>query len=149
MKKSKDRLPPFVAIPWDILNSKSYKNLKFASAKALPYFLGKPKLRFTDIDYCVSVFNFSYGEALKLGFARETFSRAVKDLQANGFIVKVKSGGLRGDQKSYSKYTLSSKWKQIENKEKIQMAISRIESKNGNEKQLKKASTSSYLGMMA
>ena len=132
MKKNKSKLPPFVALSWELLNSKSYQELNFASAKVLPYFLGKPKLRFDDPNYYESVFNFSYGEAEKLGFARETFSRSVKDLQEKGFIVKVCSGGLRGDSKSYSKYRLNDEWKDEERKRLMDMAIYRIQSKNGN-----------------
>ena len=128
-RKKGDRLPPFVAVSWEILNSKAYKGLNFASAKLLPYFLGKPKIRFDDPSYHEAIFNFSYGEAETLGFARQTFSRSVKELQAIGFIVKVSSGGLRGDSKSYSKYRLSDSWK---GRERGNMAISRIESIYGN-----------------
>jgi hypothetical protein len=132
MSKKKSALPPFVALSWELLNSKSFKELNFASGKLLPYMLGKPKLRFDDPNYYESVFNFSYGEAEKLGFARETFSRSIKDLQAKGFLTKVSSGGLRGDSKTYSKYQLSKEWKERQNKELMQMAIYRIQSKNGN-----------------
>jgi hypothetical protein len=133
MKNSKKtyRLPPFVAITWEMLNSKPFKELNFASAKALIYFLGKPKLRMDDANYYDSVFQFSYGEAEKLGFARETFSRCIKDLVAGGFLVKVSSGGLRGDSKSYSKYSLSPKWKMKAVAVALQVANYRIQSKNG------------------
>ncbi len=117
--KKANRLPPFVAISWDILNSKAYQELNFASAKILPYLLGKPKIRFDDLNYYESVFNFSYGEAEKLGFARVTFARCVKDLQAKGFLIKVCSGGLRGDSKSYSKYKLSRGWKERAEKDQV------------------------------
>jgi hypothetical protein len=132
MKTSKKshRLPPFVALTWELLNSKAYKELNFASAKILPYFLGKPKLRMDDLNYYDSVFQFSYGEAEKLGFARETFSRCIKDLSTSGFVIKVASGGLRGESKSYSKYSLSPKWKLKAVAEALRMANYRIESKN-------------------
>lgn len=128
--KKGTRLPPFVAISWEILNSKPFQKLNFASGKILPYFLGKPKLRFDDLNYYESIFNFSYGEAEKLGFARETFSRCVKDLQADGFLIKISSGGLRGDSKSYSKYKLSKEWKVKGNEELVKMAMYRIQSNN-------------------
>jgi hypothetical protein len=57
---------------------------------------------------------------------------AGKDLQDKGFIEKVCSGGLRGDSKSYSKYRLSNEWKAEERKRLMDMAIYRIQSKNGN-----------------
>ena len=130
-KPNKSNLPPFVAISWETLNSQAYQQLNFASAKLLPYLLGKPKLRFDDLNYYESIFNFSYGEAEKLGFARQTFSRCVKDLQESGFLVKVSSGGLRGDSKSYSKYRLSKDWKIREGERRVKMAIYRIQSING------------------
>ncbi len=136
MSKKNSKLPPFVALSWELLNSKPYQELKFASGKLLPYLLGKPRLRFDDPNYYESVFTFSYGEAEKLGFARVTFSRSIKDLQAKGFLIKVCAGGLRGDSKSYSKYQLSEGWKSVNNKEKIRkglsnMAIYRVQSING------------------
>lgn len=130
-KSKKSNLPPFVAISWETLNSPAYRQLNFASAKLLPYLLGKPKLRFDDRNYYESVFNFSYGEAESLGFARQTFSRCVKDLQESGFLVKVSSGGLRGDSKSYSKYRLSRGWKEKEQEKMGKLAIYRIQSING------------------
>jgi hypothetical protein len=128
--KKSYRLPPFVALTWELLNSTAYKELNFASAKILPYFLGKPKLRMDDLNYYDSIFQFSYGEAGKLGFARETFSRCIRDLSRIGFVEKVASGGLRGDSKSYSKYRPSPKWKMAAVHEALQVANYRKESKN-------------------
>ena len=148
MKTNKkfNRLPPFVAISWDILNSTSYKEINFASAKLLPYLLGKPKLRFDDPNYYESIFNFSYGEAKKLGFSRETFARCIRDLEAWGFLIKVSSGGLRGESKSYSKYRLGTGWKDRERAELIKVAIYRIQSVNRDGQRLKFGSASSEIG---
>ena len=144
--KKPNRLPPFVAISWKILNSTSYKEINFASAKLLPYLLGKPKLRFDDPNYYESIFNFSYGEAKKLGFSRETFARCVRDLIAWGFLVKVSSGGIRGNSKSYSKYKLDTGWIDRERAELIKVAIYRIQSVNRYGQRLKTCSTSSDIG---
>ena len=130
-KSKKSNLPPFVAISWETLNSQAYRQLNFASAKLLPYLLGKPKLRFDDLNYYESTFSFSYGEAESLGFARQTFSRCIKDLQVGGFLVKVSSGGLRGESKSYSRYRLSNLWRTREAEARGKMAIYRIQSING------------------
>jgi hypothetical protein len=39
--KTKNHLPPFVPLTWDLLNHAAYRDLKPSAAKALPYFLGK------------------------------------------------------------------------------------------------------------
>ena len=106
----KNRLPPFVPLTWDLLNSPAYKELTPSSAKALPYFLGKVKLGFNDPEKYEKYFNFPYPEAEKLGFSTATFSRIRKELEEKGFIERVERGGLRGKGEGYSKYTLSKKW---------------------------------------
>ena len=80
------RLPPFVALPWTMLNSKAYKDLPPSAAKALPYFLGKPKLPFSDPGYYSVEFGLSYGEAKRLGFAPSTYSKVIQALMRAGFI---------------------------------------------------------------
>ena len=46
--RNKNRHSSFVAFQWVLLNSKVYWDLKPSAAKALPYFLGKPKRPFND-----------------------------------------------------------------------------------------------------
>jgi len=91
------RLPPFVPLPWDMLNHKAYKELPFAASKALPYFLGKVKMDFNDPNRLTTKFSFSYREAKSLGFATGTFSNVIQDLVKYGFIDPIDKGGLRGD----------------------------------------------------
>ena len=98
----------FVAMPWNLLNSKAYKALKPSSAKALPYFLGK---RYKSERGNKLYFTFSYSEAKRYGFAPSTFSNIIKDTMRTGFVDPVDKGGLRGCNKSYNKYTLSVRWK--------------------------------------
>jgi len=106
----KERLAPFVPIFHDELESVAYRTLSANAAKLLPYFKricvkatrGKPNE--------TTIFGFTYSEAVKYGFARRTFSRAVQELQQHGFIDIAKVGGLRGAGHSCSQYKLSRRW---------------------------------------
>src|SRR3990172_3405879 len=91
-KRRGDRLPPFVALTWEILNSKAFKELPYATAKALPYFLGKVKTGFNDTQRYLTNFSFSYSEAKNYGFAFSTFSKVIQSLIAFGFIDPVHKG---------------------------------------------------------
>jgi hypothetical protein len=109
-KQHKERLPPFIPITHQQLESAAFKALSGNAAKLYPYFIracvrcckGKPDT--------TTQFDFTYGEAVKLGFARNTFSRCLKELNQNGFIDWVEVGGLRGVGHSNSKYRLSDRW---------------------------------------
>jgi hypothetical protein len=109
-KRTTVKLPPFVALPWMLLNHPAFKKLPPSAAKLLPYFLGKPKLPYNDKDYCSREFSFTYHEGITYGCARKTFSRIIKALIENGFIDPVEKGGLRGDGHSTSKFKLSHRW---------------------------------------
>ena len=82
---NKNKLPPFVPILWEVLNSKAYHSLPYAAAKALTYFLGKVKLPYNDSQRLSAEFAFSYSEAKSYGFALATFSKVIKDLINFGF----------------------------------------------------------------
>lgn len=105
-----ERLQPFVPIFHDELESTAYRTLTPTAAKLLPYFKrvcvkatrGKPDE--------TTLFGFTYTEAVKYGFAKRTFSRAVQELQKNGFIDVAEIGGLRGAGHSCSQYKLSKRW---------------------------------------
>ncbi len=112
-----DRLPPFVALTWEMLNSKAYKDLSSSPAKALPYFLGKVKTGFNDPQRYLTSFSFSYSEGKRLGFATATFSKTIQTLTSFGFIDPVYSGGLRGYGFSVSLFRLSERWKNYGTKE--------------------------------
>ena len=109
-KKLKNRLPPFVALTWEMLNSLAYKKVPPSAAKALPFFLGKVKLLFHDPQRYLVDFTFSYTEGEMLGFALATFSKIIQDLVCYGFIDPVDKGGLRGDGKSFNRFRLSGRW---------------------------------------
>lgn len=107
--KRKNRLPPFAAILNDEMLSKAYEELKPSAAKAYPHFK-----RFAGIAQQKRgehVFDFTYADAGKLGFARRTFSDVIEDLNAKGFINIVEQGGMRGTRRSNSKYQLSERWR--------------------------------------
>ena len=110
--KRNNKLPPFVPLPWELLNSRAYKDLKYASAKAFPFFLGKRKENYRDIQRYLIEFSFSYSEAKKYGFAPATFSKIIRELVGKGFIEPVDKGGLRSEGKSYNLFKLSQRWKE-------------------------------------
>ena len=109
-RRKGDRLPPFVPLFWQILNSKAYKQLPASAAKALPFFLGKVKCRHNDPHRYFEEFNFSYSEGQRLGFALATFAKVIRDLIFFGFVDPVDKGGLRGECKSYNVFRLSKRW---------------------------------------
>ena len=109
-KKSSNKLPPFVPLIWDLLNSKAFKDLKHAAAKALPYFLGKYKGAYHDPQRYLHEFPFPYSEGKRLGFSFSTFHRVIEELVRKGFIDPVDKGGLRSHGKSYNLFKLSKRW---------------------------------------
>ncbi|OEU61718.1 MAG: hypothetical protein BA870_01365 [Desulfuromonadales bacterium C00003094] len=108
--KKSGKLPPFVPILWDILNSVAYQEIPPSAAKALPHFLGKVKMNTRDPQYYNTPFPFSYSEGNRYGFAKATFARCICDLMRYGFIDPVEKGGLRGDSKTSSQFKLSARW---------------------------------------
>lgn len=104
------RLPPFVPLTWDMLNHKAYKELPYAASKALPYFLGKVQIAYSDPRRLSNEFSFSYREGKSLGFSYGTFSKVIQDLVKYGFIDPIDRGGLRGESKSNSLFCLSDRW---------------------------------------
>ena len=116
MKRTKrvisGKLPPFVALTWEMMNSQAYKKLPSSAAKALSYFLGKVKCKYNDPQRYILEFTFSYKEGKRYGFAPATFSKIIQDLVRFGFIDPVDKGGLRGDCKSYNFFKLSKRWEE-------------------------------------
>jgi hypothetical protein len=109
-KKTGNRLPPFVAVTWKMLNSRAYKELPPSACKMLPYFLGKVKMSSKDSQYYWTEFSFPYSEGKRFGCAKKTFSEVIKALMRLGFIDPVKKGGLRGFNHTASIYRLSRRW---------------------------------------
>jgi hypothetical protein len=117
-KRTKEnRLPPFVPLTWDMLNSKAYIELPPSAAKALPYFFGKVRRVFDDPERYKEVFTFSYPEGQRLGFSHTTFAKTIRDLEKFGFIDWVAQGGLRGKGKGYNRFKLTCKWENYKSQE--------------------------------
>ena len=115
--KSKPKLPPFVPLTWEVLNSKAYIKLTSSAGKALPYFFGKHGkdygIAFTKTKgsaFSGKPIEFTYAEAARLGFANRTFSRVIADLIDKGFIDMAGYGGMRGFCKTNNKFLLSARW---------------------------------------
>ncbi len=108
--KRSRKLPPFVPMTWEMLNSKAYKELSYSASKALPYFIGKPKKRIIDPEHYQIDFAFTYREAKKCGFTTATWKKCIIELIEKGFIDPVWKGGLRGDGKSSNKFRMSLRW---------------------------------------
>ncbi len=111
-KDAGNRLPPFSPILYEELDSLAYQALTPNAAKALPYFKRiKGILIKKSGDNFNGIFDATYTELEKFGFARRTISRIISDLQAKGFIDIIKQGGMRGCGMSNSKYRMSERWR--------------------------------------
>lgn len=120
--KKADKLPPFVATPWEMLNSKAYCALTHSARACLPYWLGKPKARFDCPDYYEKEFIFPYPEALRYGFARATFAKIIRELIEKGFVDPKDKGGLRGGGLSYNHFVLSRRWRKFDTPDFIELS---------------------------
>ena len=110
--KAKYKLPPFVALPWKMLNHRAYKELTPNAKGMLVYFLGKVKLPNTDPTYYYAEFSFTYSEALKYGCARRTFYKVIDSLMGHGFINPVRKG-YRSSAREVSIFRLSKRWEKF------------------------------------
>lgn len=109
-QKHKEKMPPFVPIRMDELESTAYRQLTGNAAKLLPYFKRTCIRAVKGAPDTCTIFGFTYTEAAKYGFSRSTFRRAIQELIAKGFVDRVEKGGLRGVGHTCSKYKLSGRW---------------------------------------
>jgi hypothetical protein len=111
MKKTKNRINGgFVAIPFEMMDSKAFQELNGSSIKTLIFCMRKVKT-YDPIDRFKFQFSFTYPEADKKKVGHSSFSRALKQLQALGFIDCIIKGGMRFQGKACSEYSLSQRWK--------------------------------------
>lgn len=111
-KRRGDKLPPFVPLTWEMLNSRAYKDLPASAAKALPYFIGKVKTGFNDPQRYSIEFSLSYREGQNCGFSSATFAKVIVELVAHGFVDPIDKGGLRSEGgKALNLFSLSCRWK--------------------------------------
>lgn len=121
------KLPPFVASPWALLNSKAFCSLTHSARACLPYWLGKPKARFDSAEYYEREFAFSYSEAHRYGFAKATFARIIRELVEKGFVDPKDKGGLRSDGLSCNHFALSRRWMRFNTPEFEQVSWSQFQ----------------------
>lgn len=109
--KHSSKLPPFVALTWEMLNHKAYIDLPASAKGMLPYFIGKVRAGVRDPLHYTTGFTFPYSEAERYGCARKTFYNVIVALVEHGLIDPVEKGGLRGTGQSSSMFRLSARWK--------------------------------------
>jgi hypothetical protein len=86
-RSRKNKLSRFMALPWEIIDSLAWQNLANASRVALIHLKRKV------VKPNPGEISLSYHEMEKI-MNRHTFSRALKQLEAFGFITKEQYGGL-------------------------------------------------------
>ena len=111
MRHNNKKLPPFVALTWEMLNHKAYIELPASAKGMLPYFLGKVRASVREPAHYTTSFTFTYSEAHRYGCARKTFFNIISALVLHGFIDPVEKGGLRGAGLTSSTFKLSPRWK--------------------------------------
>jgi len=139
-----EKLPPFVASPWELLNSKVCCSLTHSARACLPYWLGKPKARFDRPEYYEKEFVFPYSEAKRYGFAKATFARIILELVEKGFVDPKDKGGLRGDGLSYNHFVLSRRWQRFNTPEFEQVSWPQFQPRS-NRKQVQKQNSASSI----
>jgi hypothetical protein len=100
----------FIAITFDMMDSKAFRKLTESGLKALIFCMRKVKIK-NPIDRFKYQFLFTYPEANKQGICDASFCRGIKQLQGLGFIDIVIKGGRRGESKFCTHYRLSQRWK--------------------------------------
>ena len=109
--KKQNKIPgSFVAITYEMIESKAFKELNSSSLKSLILCMRKVKT-YDPIDRFKLQFSLTYPEANKQGLWDSAFSRGIKQLQQLGFIDCVMKGGMRFQGKANSLYRLSQRWK--------------------------------------
>ncbi len=113
------RLPPFAAVPYEIINTKVFAGLTGSAVKVLVVCLGKPKIPYTDPFYRTNTWTFPYREAQRYGIAAGTFRRCIVELETAGFIETVRPGLAFEDQRRATLFRLSDRWKEASAKIRI------------------------------
>lgn len=106
MGKKKNRLPPFVAIPKEMLRSEAWESI--SNAARVSYVHLKEK--------CITAnpgeITLSFKEMERI-MDRHTFSRSLSQLEARGFILKDQRGGLF---RKRNYYRFTEQWKHFTTK---------------------------------
>lgn len=111
-----------------LLRSKAYHTLSGTSIKILNFFFMKrqmKKVRSMRSEEWQIINNgeivFTYSEAVKLGFTRPQFKRALDQLVLSGFVDIEHHGG--GMNKDFSKYSLSGRWESFDTDDFVKKTI--------------------------
>ncbi len=114
-KKRRKKREPFVRLTLELIKGKAYRELPPSASKMLVHFLSRPGEAFgiplSDRQAYEVTFNFTYGEASKIGCARATFLTVIEALVRHGFIDPVKRGGVYNGRKVSSVFRLSQRWR--------------------------------------
>lgn len=109
--KSRNRIQGgFVAITYEMIDSRAFKELNVSALKALILCMRKVKTH-DPVDRFTLQFSLTYTEAQKQGLCHSSFCRGMKELQQLGFIDCITRGGMRFQGKNRSYYRLSKRWK--------------------------------------
>ena len=106
----KRKPPAYIQLPYKVVNSEAYKELKHAARGILPQMYGKARYRHDDPNIYERVFEFSYREAKRFKYSSSTYYEAMSDMRKRGFIDKVRQGGSHGEHKATNLYRLSRRW---------------------------------------
>ena len=107
--RKKNRLPPFVAIPKDMIRSDAWKNLS-STARDVFVLLKSKKVKADDFE----VVTLSYNE-MEEYIDRHTIKPAIDQLIENGFITITQRGGLH---RKRNYYHFSDQWRNIKRGQK-------------------------------
>jgi DNA-binding HxlR family transcriptional regulator len=104
MRRKKNKLPsPFVPIFKDMLKSQAWEKIGCPARVAYIHLKGKC------CSQSVGELTLSFNEMERI-MERRTFSNALKELEANGFIVRTQRGGLH---RKRNYFKLDEKWKDL------------------------------------
>ena len=110
MKKKKNKIAgPFVALTYEMIDCKAFKELNGAAMHALILCIRKVKT-YNPHDRFSFQFTLTFAEAKKSGLHASAFDRGIKQLHALGFIEIVHRGGMRFQGKACTKYRLSQRY---------------------------------------
>ena len=102
--KHRRKGPPFVMLTHPMMDSPAFNDLKQSSVVVLISIMRRYNgMNGTPDEPIVCTYN-----AMKCGLAGSTVGRAIKELEAHGFIERISNGGL---EKNPNRYVLTDGWK--------------------------------------
>jgi DNA-binding PadR family transcriptional regulator len=111
-QKNKYLLKRNIWVPYEMLDSKAFKELSAKGIQVLLRFMQKRtwnKRRRKGVEYCNTGLAFTYEEAQYLGISKSRFNEIIRQLVELGFIEVEHQGGAYG--RDFSRYAYSERWK--------------------------------------